>query len=54
MKIETGFQIAHPPAETYARLLELEAVTPCFPGAELGELRWELGVGDRFVGQFRP
>lgn len=39
MKIETGFQIAHPPAETYARLLELEAVTPCFPGAELGEER---------------
>ena len=35
MRIETGFDISRPPAEAYALLLDLERVTPCFPGAEL-------------------
>jgi uncharacterized protein len=35
MKIETGFDIARSPADAYAVLLDLERVTPCFPGAEL-------------------
>lgn len=39
MRIDTDFTISAPPAETYARLLELEDVAPCFPGAELGAER---------------
>ncbi|MFN8124527.1 MAG: SRPBCC family protein [Thermoleophilia bacterium] len=39
MNIETGFTITRPPAETYALLLRLEDVAPCFPGAELGAER---------------
>ena len=35
MRIETGFDISRPPADTYALLLDLERVMPCFPGAEL-------------------
>lgn len=35
MRIETGFDISRPPADAYAVLLDLERVTPCFPGAEL-------------------
>ena len=35
MRIETGFDIPRPPADAYAVLLDLERVTPCFPGAEL-------------------
>ena len=35
MLIETGFDIPRPPADAYALLLDLERVTPCFPGAEL-------------------
>ncbi len=35
MLIETGFEVPRPPAEAYALLLDLERVTPCFPGAEL-------------------
>lgn len=46
MRIETDFTISRPPAETYARLLELELVAPCFPGAELGG---ELADGAREV-----
>lgn len=39
MNIETDFTITRPPAETYALLLQLEDVAPCFPGAELGAER---------------
>lgn len=46
MRVDTSFTISRPPAETYARLLELEQVTPCFPGAQLGE---ELPDGGRAV-----
>lgn len=35
MRIETGFDISRDPADTYALLLDLERVMPCFPGAEL-------------------
>jgi uncharacterized protein len=35
VRIETGFDISRPPADTYALLLDLERVMPCFPGAEL-------------------
>ncbi len=35
MRIDTEFSISRPPAEAYALLLDLERVTPCFPGAEL-------------------
>ena len=35
MRIETGFDISRHPADTYALLLDLERVMPCFPGAEL-------------------
>ena len=35
MRIETGFDISRPPGDAYAVLLDLERVTPCFPGAEL-------------------
>ncbi len=35
VRIETGFDIARDPADTYALLLDLERVMPCFPGAEL-------------------
>jgi carbon monoxide dehydrogenase subunit G len=36
MRIDTDFAISRPPGETYALLLDLERVAPCFPGAELG------------------
>ncbi|MCC6833071.1 MAG: SRPBCC family protein [Thermoleophilia bacterium] len=39
MRIDTDFSITRPPAETYELLLQLEDVTPCFPGAELGAER---------------
>ena len=35
MRIDTEFAISRPPAEAYSLLLDLERVTPCFPGAEL-------------------
>ncbi len=35
MRIDTDFTISRPPRETYALLLDLERVAPCFPGAEL-------------------
>ncbi len=37
MQITNEFSIALPPEETYQLLLDLEKVTPCMPGAELGE-----------------
>jgi carbon monoxide dehydrogenase subunit G len=36
VRIDSGFAIERPPDEAYALLLDLERVTPCFPGAELG------------------
>ena len=39
MQITNEFSIALPPDRAYALLLDLEQVTPCMPGAELGEAR---------------
>lgn len=46
MRVDTTFSISRPPAETYAKLLQLEEVTPCFPGAQLGD---DLPDGGRAV-----
>lgn len=46
MQITNEFSIALPPEETYQLLLDLEKVTPCMPGAELGE---EKDAGARVV-----
>lgn len=40
MKIENSFTVALPPAETWRVLLDIPAIVPCMPGAEL------LGVDD--------
>ena len=39
MQITNEFSIGLPPDKAYALLLDLEQVTPCLPGAELGEER---------------
>ena len=39
MQITNEFSIGVPPDRAYALLLDLEQVTPCMPGAELGEAR---------------
>ena len=39
MQITNEFSIALSPDQAYALLLDLEQVTPCMPGAELGEAR---------------
>ena len=39
MQITNEFSIGLPPDRAYALLLDLEQVTPCMPGAELGEAR---------------
>ena len=39
MQITNEFSIALSPDKAYALLLDLEQVTPCMPGAELGEAR---------------
>jgi len=39
MQITNEFSIGLPPDRAYALLLDLEQVTPCMPGAELGEPR---------------
>lgn len=46
MEITNDFELALPPEEAYALLLDLERVVPCMPGAELGEPR---GDGSRDV-----
>ena len=39
MRLDNEFDIGLPPERAYALLLDLEQVTPCMPGAELGERR---------------
>ncbi|HEX5145872.1 MAG TPA: SRPBCC family protein, partial [Conexibacter sp.] len=39
MQIRNEFTLELPPQETYELLLDLERVTPCMPGASLGERR---------------
>ena len=46
MQITNEFTLEMPPQETYELLLDLERVTPCMPGASLGE---ELEDGSRAV-----
>jgi carbon monoxide dehydrogenase subunit G len=46
VEITNDFELALPPEEAYALLLDLERVVPCMPGAELGEPR---GDGSRDV-----
>ncbi len=39
MQITNDFSLGLAPDQAYALLLDLEQVTPCMPGAELGEAR---------------
>jgi uncharacterized protein len=38
MKLTNSFEVAAPPDRVWDFLLDLERVTPCMPGAELGDL----------------
>ena len=42
MKLENSFEVAAPPAEAWAVLVDVERVAPCVPGASLTEIVRQL------------